>query len=77
MPSEADEIIRLYERHTEVWDRNRVADLILEREWMERFVALLPSGGSVLNPLVSPVCPLHKKRVTGKNLSPFVMSWWS
>ena len=49
MPSGADEIIGLYERHAEAWDRNRIADLILEREWMERFVALLPSGGSVLD----------------------------
>lgn len=45
----ANEIIGLYERHAEAWDRNRIADLILEKEWMERFVALLPAGGSVLD----------------------------
>lgn len=49
MSSGADEIIGLYERHAEAWDRDRIADLILEREWMERFVALLPVGGSVLD----------------------------
>lgn len=49
MSSGADDIIGLYERHAEAWDRIRIADLILEREWMERFVALLPSGGSVLD----------------------------
>ncbi len=49
MPSKAGEIIRLYDRHAEAWDRNRSTDLILERGWMERFVALLPSGGSVLD----------------------------
>lgn len=49
MPSRADEIIGLYERHAETWDRNRIADLIVEREWMERFVELLPSTGSVLD----------------------------
>jgi len=49
MSSGADEIIGLYERHAEAWDRNRIGDLIVEREWMERFVALLPSGGSVLD----------------------------
>jgi len=49
MPSKADEIIRLYDRHAEAWDRNRSVDLILERGWMGRFVALLPSGGSVLD----------------------------
>jgi SAM-dependent methyltransferase len=49
MASGADEIIGLYERHAEAWDRIRIAALIVEREWMERFVALLPSGGSVLD----------------------------
>jgi SAM-dependent methyltransferase len=49
MASGADEIIGLYERHAEAWDRIRIAALTLEREWMERFVALLPSGGSVLD----------------------------
>lgn len=49
MPSGAEEIVGLYERHAEAWDRNRIADLILEREWMECFVALLPAGGSVLD----------------------------
>lgn len=49
MSSGADEIIRLYERHAEAWDRNRLADLVIERAWMERFVALLPPGGAVLD----------------------------
>jgi SAM-dependent methyltransferase len=49
MPSAAGDIIGLYERHAEAWDRARGADLILEGEWMARFVALLPSGGSVLD----------------------------
>jgi SAM-dependent methyltransferase len=48
-PSEADEIISLYERHAEAWDRKRIPDLILEREWMERFIRLVPAGGSVLD----------------------------
>ncbi len=49
MSSGADEIIGLYERHAEAWDRNRIGALIQEREWMERFIALLPLGGSVLD----------------------------
>lgn len=49
MASGADEIIGLYERHAEAWDRIRIAALMLEQEWMKRFVALLPSGGSVLD----------------------------
>jgi SAM-dependent methyltransferase len=46
---QAGDIIDLYERHAEAWDRARTADLTLEREWMERFTALLPAGGSVLD----------------------------
>jgi cyclopropane fatty-acyl-phospholipid synthase-like methyltransferase len=49
MLSDADAITGLYERHAEAWDRARTADLVLEREWMERFAALLPAGGSVLD----------------------------
>lgn len=49
MFSGADEIIGLYERHAEAWDQHRIADLILEKEWMERLVSLLPLGGSVLD----------------------------
>lgn len=49
MSSGSGEIIGLYERQAEAWGRIRNAALILEREWMERFVALLPSGGSVLD----------------------------
>lgn len=49
MPGGADEIIGLYERHAQAWDRGRAADLILERQWVERFIALLPAGGSVLD----------------------------
>lgn len=49
MSSRANDIIALYERHAEAWDQYRAADLALEREWMDRFVALLPSGGSVLD----------------------------
>ncbi len=45
----ADEIIGLYERHAEAWDRGRAADLTLERAWIERFVAHVPAGGSVLD----------------------------
>jgi SAM-dependent methyltransferase len=49
MVSDADEIPGLYERHAEAWDRTRSADLTFERKWIDRFVALLPAGGSVLD----------------------------
>ena len=49
MNPEAEQIIGLYERHAEAWDRNRSGAVLLERQWLERFVALLPPGGSVLD----------------------------
>jgi cyclopropane fatty-acyl-phospholipid synthase-like methyltransferase len=49
MASPADEIPGLYERHAEAWDRTRAANLTFEREWIDRFTALLPSGGSVID----------------------------
>ena len=45
----ADAIIGLYERHADAWDRGRAAALTLERGWIQRFVARLPAGGSVLD----------------------------
>jgi SAM-dependent methyltransferase len=47
--SYSDRIMELYERHAEVWDRDRRPELVVERAWIERFVALLPMGGSVLD----------------------------
>ncbi|MCV2216714.1 class I SAM-dependent DNA methyltransferase [Thauera sp. Sel9] len=49
MSSGADEIIGLYERHAEAWDRARPGDLTLEKAWIEHFTRLLPPGGSVLD----------------------------
>lgn len=44
----AERIVGLYEDHAEAWDRQRGRDLI-ERFWLDRFSALLPAGGSVLD----------------------------
>lgn len=43
-----DRIIGLYEENAAAWDtlRSRVLD---EREWLDRFTALLPDGGSILD----------------------------
>ena len=45
---EADRIIDLYERHAHAFDAGRGQSLI-ERPWLDRFLALLPRGGSVLD----------------------------
>ena len=45
---EADRIIGLYERHAHAFDAGRGQSLI-ERPWLDRFLALVPRGGSVLD----------------------------
>jgi len=44
----SDRIIGLYEDNAAAWDRERGRDLI-EAAWLERFAALLPERGSVLD----------------------------
>jgi len=46
--TEADRIIGLYERHAQAWDAER-SQSMPERAWLQRFEALLPKGGSVLD----------------------------
>lgn len=49
MSDAADDIVGLYQRHAEAWDRDRRSELILERAWMERLTALLQPGASMLD----------------------------
>jgi trans-aconitate methyltransferase len=46
--SHSNRIIGLYEAHAAAWDRKRGRDLH-EAAWLERFAALLPAGGTVLD----------------------------
>ncbi len=39
----------LYERHAELWRRNRLPGLTLERDWIERFCSQLPLGAPILD----------------------------
>jgi SAM-dependent methyltransferase len=48
MTDEADRIIGLYQRHAHEFDRERWRNLF-ERPWLDRFAALLPRGGSILD----------------------------
>jgi len=45
----ADEIIGLYQRHAAAWDRARGQTTFAERRWIERFTAIVGSGGAVLD----------------------------
>ncbi len=47
-PEPRERVIALYEENAEAWDRQRCRDLH-ERHWLERFIALLPEGGRVLD----------------------------
>jgi SAM-dependent methyltransferase len=48
MTSNADNILDLYQRHAGDWDRERGRSLF-EKPWLDRFLALLPAGGTVLD----------------------------
>jgi SAM-dependent methyltransferase len=49
MTESADRIISLYRRHAGLWDQERGGNMALERRWLDRFTALLPEGGTVLD----------------------------
>ncbi len=48
MPSDADIIVPLYQRHAQAYDRLRGRSLF-EKTWLDAFVALLPEAGTVLD----------------------------
>jgi SAM-dependent methyltransferase len=48
MASDADRIMNLYQRHAADWDRERGRSLF-EKDWLDRFLALLPLKPSVLD----------------------------
>src|SRR6185437_8318268 len=47
--SPAEQIIGIYRRHAEEWVADRQRTSFSERNWLERFIALLPSAASVLD----------------------------
>lgn len=48
MASQAEQIISLYERHADDWDRDRGRNL-LEKAWLDRLLALVPPRASILD----------------------------
>jgi 2-polyprenyl-3-methyl-5-hydroxy-6-metoxy-1,4-benzoquinol methylase len=48
MDGEAERIIGLYRRHARAWDEAR-GDRLREGAWLDRFLAMLPPGGRVLD----------------------------
>ena len=49
MASESERIIGLYQRHATEWDKLRGRRCLLEKRWLDRFLALLAPGASVLD----------------------------
>ena len=47
--ADPEEIVGLYQRHADAWDRDRRAELVIERTWMDRFTALVQPGASILD----------------------------
>jgi SAM-dependent methyltransferase len=48
MTDDAEQIIGLYERHAHSWDKDRSRNLF-EKPWLDKFLALLPPRGSILD----------------------------
>lgn len=48
MEPPAGRVIEIYQRHAEVWSRDR-GDRLLEKAWLERFLTLLPQQPTVLD----------------------------
>jgi len=49
MTSESERIIGLYQRHATERDKLRGRRCLLEKRWLDRFVALLPQSASILD----------------------------
>lgn len=78
--SDAARIIGLYERHAAAWDSERDKHLF-EKSWLERFLALLPPGGAVLDLGCGSGEPIARYflevgyRVTGADSSPTMIDF--
>ena len=48
MEDEAERIVGLYRRHARAWAADR-GNTLTESAWLDRFLALLPPGGAVLD----------------------------
>ena len=79
MEDDAERIIALYERHARAYDAERSRNL-MERAWLDRFCALLPPGGAVLDIGCGPGEPIARHlietgyAVTGVDSSPAMIA---
>jgi SAM-dependent methyltransferase len=79
MDDDAERIIALYERHAPAYDAERSRSL-MERAWLDRFCALLPSSGAVLDIGCGPGEPIARHLIetgyalTGVDSSPAMIA---
>ena len=79
MPDDAERIIGLYDRHACFFDAERSRSLF-ERPWMERFAALLPQHGALLDLGCGPGEPIARHfveagyNVTGVDSAPAMIA---
>ena len=80
METEAERVVDFYERHADTWTGARAREEFYERGWLDRFRALLPPGGSVLDIGCGAGEPMarylggHGIAVTGIDSSPAMIS---
>lgn len=76
----AERIIDLYERHADAYASDRQDCALIETAWLERFAALLPPGGAVLDlgcGIGEPIAAYlieHGFRVNGVDASPSLIA---
>jgi SAM-dependent methyltransferase len=50
MTRESERIVELYERHADAWEQRRGRPQpLMEKDWLDRFTALVPAGGAILD----------------------------
>lgn len=49
MTSDSERIVGLYQRHAAAWDALRSPGSLFEKPWLDKFAALIPPGGSILD----------------------------
>jgi trans-aconitate methyltransferase len=76
----ADRIIAHYERHATAWDEDRSRGAWNDKPWLDRFIAMLPKGASVIDLGCGSGHPIARHmaaqglRVTGVDSSPTFIS---
>jgi len=76
----SEKIAALYERHAHAWAEERGSDLVLEKQWLDSFIALLPEGATILDVGCGSAEPIAKYliekgfEVSGVDASPSMIS---